>query len=144
MLEKQLIISFVFFSFGLTHFMAACAGSMPHIVDEFLYERSSTPATHLIGSRVQDLIDHPYAGYSPIHFAVEFGNLDTVQLLLDYGASCFSMTSYNFSPMELAYQNGFEDIVFLLQKYAERENEILLIGQVDRMTLCFESEWPIF
>eukprot|EP00670_Eutreptiella_braarudii_P005068 CAMPEP_0174287254 /NCGR_PEP_ID=MMETSP0809-20121228/15083_1 /TAXON_ID=73025 ORGANISM="Eutreptiella gymnastica-like, Strain CCMP1594" /NCGR_SAMPLE_ID=MMETSP0809 /ASSEMBLY_ACC=CAM_ASM_000658 /LENGTH=126 /DNA_ID=CAMNT_0015383717 /DNA_START=117 /DNA_END=497 /DNA_ORIENTATION=+ len=60
---------------------------------------------------------------TPLHFAVGYGNIDTVRLLLERGARTDVKTRSGFYPYEYAQQRGYTEILQLLQMY-EKNNEV--------------------
>lgn len=87
----------------MTHFMLACTGSDPLIVENHLIEADAKPWTKssdLINKNVSDVGE--YAGYTPLHFAVQFGRVDTIQTLLDYRADCCTVNSAGLTAHQLA------------------------------------------
>lgn len=99
--------------------MAACASSDPEIVRQFLRIATDTSADALINvisACVKNIDDYSFAGYTPMHFAAEFGRLGTMQLLIDRGAHC-TMTKQNISPLDLARKRNHESISALLQRH---------------------------
>eukprot|EP00667_Euglena_gracilis_P024296 EG_transcript_27861 len=61
---------------------------------------------------------------TPLHFAVGYGNVDTVRLLLERGARTDIKTRSGFYPYEYAQQRGYMHILALLQEY-EKNNDLL-------------------
>eukprot|EP00996_Jenningsia_fusiforme_P004503 NODE_5332_length_690_cov_6.388456_g4958_i0.p1 GENE.NODE_5332_length_690_cov_6.388456_g4958_i0~~NODE_5332_length_690_cov_6.388456_g4958_i0.p1 ORF type:complete len:135 (-),score=23.58 NODE_5332_length_690_cov_6.388456_g4958_i0:150-554(-) len=54
---------------------------------------------------------------TPLHFAVGYGNVETVRLLLKRGARTDIKTRSGFYPYEYAQQRGYTEILQLLQEY---------------------------
>ncbi|XP_058800117.1 ankyrin-1-like [Phymastichus coffea] len=107
--------------FGLSHFMAACASSDSLIADQYLYIAEQDPlisAGGLIRGRVKNVNEYTYACYTPLHFAAEFGRLDTVKLLLAHGANCCAVTNQNLTPTDLACRNEHMEICSLLLQHS--------------------------
>jgi ankyrin repeat protein len=51
---------------------------------------------------------------SPLHFALEYGYLDTARLLLDHGADPNALDNDHMTPLHLASERGHLEIVQLL------------------------------
>lgn len=113
----NILIIFDFCSMGFSHFMAASAASNSLIVAEYIrlsQYRAQTPFSSLVNNKVVDFSGSPYQGFSALHFAAEFGRLDTVQLLLKNGASCFVVSAKNLTPLVVALKRGHENVCRLL------------------------------
>lgn len=98
--------------------MVACTGSEWVIPKEYLRVaeiRPWTSPTTLIEGRVKDVVAM-YAGYTPLHFAAEFGRADTVNLLLDHGVDEDSVTAQRLTPRALARIGKHHDVLLLLNK----------------------------
>ncbi|XP_058800130.1 ankyrin-1-like isoform X2 [Phymastichus coffea] len=103
---------------GLSHFMVACTGSESIIPKEYLRVAEIRPwssPTDLIEGRVKDLVVM-YGGYTPLHFAAEFGRVNTVNLLLDHGADEDSVTTQKLTASALARIAKHKDVVEILRK----------------------------
>ena len=56
---------------------------------------------------------------TPLHWAVERGCTQTVELLLKHGANTNIESKFDKTPLEIASENGRPDIFEMLQKAAE-------------------------
>ncbi|XP_058800142.1 ankyrin-3-like isoform X2 [Phymastichus coffea] len=105
--------------FGLSHFMVSCAGSDLKVVKEYIQQiwiRKVITIEEVMKSQISIL--GSYSGYTPLHFAVEFGsNIAIVRLLLQHGADCCRNTCYRISPHYLAALKGHKAIYELLMLY---------------------------
>lgn len=101
--------------------MAACAANNSSIAAQYLRVsqlQSETSLTSLINNKVVESSDLPYKGYTALHFAAEFGRLDTVKLLLAHDAPSFVLSSENETPLVVALKRGHDDVSCLLwRKY---------------------------
>lgn len=57
-------------------------------------------------------------GTSPLHFAAQFGHLETAEVLLRAGISRDARTKVDRTPLHVASQEGHSDIVDLLVQHA--------------------------
>lgn len=58
-----------------------------------------------------------YAGYTPLHMAVEYGRADTAVMLLSYGADLHARDANGSTPVHLALERRDIDMVELLFEY---------------------------
>ncbi|XP_058800136.1 ankyrin-3-like isoform X2 [Phymastichus coffea] len=96
---------------GLSHFMVTCASNEAAFAKEHLRVvkcKSWTSMETLINSCINKAYDHPFAGYTPLHFAAEFGSGAVVELLMSCGANCCTMSARLLTPLMLADHNGHE------------------------------------
>ncbi|XP_058800189.1 serine/threonine-protein phosphatase 6 regulatory ankyrin repeat subunit C-like [Phymastichus coffea] len=103
--------------FGLSHFMAVCACSNETLVDDYLrvaVYRSWTEPTILVRSQVANQQHYSYAGYTPLHFAAQYGRVNTAKLLLQLGAECCLVAVDGATPLALASQRKHTDVCMLL------------------------------
>lgn len=101
--------------------MAACAGSNPAVVQKFIFVANymdGIPPSTLVKFSVLSTTNYPFAGYQPLHFAAENGNVETVQLLLECGASTYTSTTSNYTPTALASIEGHDEVCRMLQLYS--------------------------
>lgn len=121
-------ITLNFFSAGLSHFMAACAGSNSSVVEDYLrfaaYRSWSEPST-LVTSQVEDRTNYSVAGYTALHYAAKFGRVDTAKLLLRLGARCCAITTNNVTPFTLACKYNHVDVCVLLIKCCDVSGKLL-------------------
>ncbi|KAJ8673854.1 hypothetical protein QAD02_005116 [Eretmocerus hayati] len=69
------------------------------------------------GANVNEQVDQKalsFAGYTPLHFAVENHAIDIVQVLVDNGASVIKKNAYSLTPLHLAHEVRDEDIIDIL------------------------------
>lgn len=124
-LLKLIIISIlltkicVFFSLGLSHFMAACAGSDIRVPVDYLMNPANS-RTALVLERVNkfsEQLTYLFKNYSPLHFAAEFGRQETVKLLLANGAHCQSCNNSELMHLDFAVMNELQQTAdqFMMQ-----------------------------
>ncbi|XP_058800126.1 putative ankyrin repeat protein RF_0381 [Phymastichus coffea] len=112
-------------SAGLTHVMAACASTIDNIATNFLnytYIHACDKMNSIVNARVQDL-GNSLAGYTPFHFAAEYGRFQTVQLLYYYESMIFAKTSQGLSALVLAIKNNHHYIAHLIFNYYKAYRE---------------------
>ncbi|XP_058800138.1 ankyrin-3-like [Phymastichus coffea] len=108
---------------GLSHFMAACAGSDETVVEYFL-----------LNGRSKDLVKNKvfncdyFTDYTPLHFAVQLGRYKTVELLLHEKANCCASAYNNLTPHALAEFRGNKRIRELLQKHCLEKKGLKMIS----------------
>lgn len=95
--------------------MAACASSNTIVAEEFLLK--ATSPVSIINARVDDFTDISYAGYSPLHFAAEFGCFLTALMLVNYGASYIATQKHGITAMMLALRNNDYTTCYVLREY---------------------------
>ncbi|XP_058800186.1 ankyrin-1-like [Phymastichus coffea] len=126
-------------AFGASHFMAACAGSDSNIVEQFLTiaeNASSSSVRQLLNGRVKDVPHIPIAGCTALHFACEYGRVNTVYGLLAIGAQkgtpllCESITSYGLTPYSIATAQQHWDICNVIQQYYTAYQHMLVRPEV--------------
>lgn len=79
---------------GISHFHFACMNNKPEVVEFFLNNGVSVSETVYTDSPI-------YAGYTPLHFAVKYCAVETVQLLLKYGADPQMKDSKGLNPLHV-------------------------------------------
>lgn len=67
--------------------------------------------------QVKTDFDSPYAGSTPLHMAVEFGNFEVVEYLLEQDANVCISDSEGSTAIHLALELGETDIIDLLFNY---------------------------
>ena len=55
-----------------------------------------------------------------LHFAVENGSVEIVKLLIDHSANIFAKDDYGNTPLDIAEQCGYVNIMNLLKKAASK------------------------
>lgn len=114
--------------------MAACAGSMPEIATNFL-NYTNLHAKHKLNSVVNSQIkdpNHTLAGYRPLHFAAEYGRVQTVQMLYFFEAMIFEKTAQDLTALLLAVKNGHHCVAHLIFNYYKAYRQLI----------CGETEYP--
>lgn len=79
----------------------------------------------LISSGVFDL----QSGYTPLHVACHFGQMNMVRFLLGHGCKNDVVTSQGYTPLHQAAQQGHPMIVSLLLEHGATPNAITAQGQ---------------
>lgn len=99
--------------------MAACVSSEIMAIENFLraVESSSDPRI-LIDAKVNEK-SVIYAGYTALHFAVEFGNYQTAKLLLDHCADIYACDAGRSTPLHLALELADTKMIDLILQYDE-------------------------
>ncbi|XP_014217378.1 serine/threonine-protein phosphatase 6 regulatory ankyrin repeat subunit B-like [Copidosoma floridanum] len=87
--------SFIIEKNGLSAFHVSCMGTDPDIVESFLKFGVNINAT-------TDYFSTLNAGYTPLHFAVEYGSESVVEMLLKYGADVNIENRDGYTPVHLA------------------------------------------
>eukprot|EP01012_Entosiphon_sulcatum_P041193 TRINITY_DN55009_c0_g1_i1.p1 TRINITY_DN55009_c0_g1~~TRINITY_DN55009_c0_g1_i1.p1 ORF type:complete len:150 (-),score=22.82 TRINITY_DN55009_c0_g1_i1:30-434(-) len=92
-------------------------------------EGDNTSIIHNIENGVDiNAVGHPLNGWgpfgklpgflgTPLHYAVGYGNIDTVRLLLEHGARTDIKTRSGYYAREYAVNRGYHEILELLEKY---------------------------
>lgn len=106
--------------------MVSCAGSNLDTVIEFI-EASCTGKTtssrDLMSTQIKKL--GSYSGYTPLHFAVEFGSsVEIVKLLLRYGADCCATTCHELTPHAIAIMKSHDEISRVLQEHCSIKTKV--------------------
>ncbi|KAG8328492.1 hypothetical protein J6590_001165 [Homalodisca vitripennis] len=71
----------------------------------------------------------PKAGYTPLHVASHFGQLNMVRFLLENGANVDPSTGLGYTPLHQAAQQGHTLIITLLLKHKANPNAVTNNGQ---------------
>lgn len=98
-------------NFGITHFHVACITSNVEAIEAFLQNDVEINAA-------VDLESSKCAGYTPLHFAVDFNSKKTVELLLQYGADVSLKDKEGFTPLHMACQQNAKKIFTILKNSA--------------------------
>jgi len=69
------------------------------------------------------------AGYTPLHVACHFGQINMVEFLLRHGAQVDAVTKMGYTPLHQAAQQGHGIIVKVLLEHGASPNAITLAGQ---------------
>jgi len=64
------------------------------------------------------------AGYTPLHVASHFGQINMVRFLLQHGANVKACTSIGYTPLHQAAQQGHTSIVNLLLENSAPPNSL--------------------
>jgi ankyrin len=64
------------------------------------------------------------AGYTPLHVACHFGQINMVRFLLQHGADVKATTSIGYTPLHQASQQGHTTIVNLLLENSAPPNSL--------------------
>lgn len=62
------------------------------------------------------------AGYTPLHVASHFGQVNMVRFLLQHGADTSAMTSVGYTPLHQAAQQGHSGVVSTLLNSGAQPN----------------------
>lgn len=96
--------------------MAACASNNVNIVREYLKLGAHIVPNEFINAKVNNLEGHE--GYTPLHYAVDFGlETRTVELLLKHGANCCATASNDMTPHTIARDKGHDLMCNLLNEH---------------------------
>ncbi|XP_058800137.1 ankyrin-3-like [Phymastichus coffea] len=105
---------------GLTHFMAACAVGDANLIEQYLHiaslPHSGTSSQSLLSGRVRDVGGYEFSGYTPLHFAAEFGHYAIVEGLLKMGALPSVPTTSGLTPLALAEREQNVHICWLFMQ----------------------------
>ena len=108
----------------------------------YLWQKSRSILDRLTGHtvKVQHVIDlsliHLQAGYTPLHTACHFGQINMVRFLLDQGASVSATTKVGYTPLHQAAQQGHVLVVNLLLKNGASPNAVTNVC-AHFLPLCF-------
>lgn len=109
-------------SFGITHFHVACTTNNIEAINAFLENNVEINAA----------VDHKSskcAGYTPLHFAVDFNRKKVVEILLQHGADVNVKDKDGFTPLHMACQQNSKKIFTILKNSAnfpyEHETKIM-------------------
>ncbi|KAJ8673858.1 hypothetical protein QAD02_005120 [Eretmocerus hayati] len=83
---------------GLTHFHIVCSTNQVESIEKFLKYEIDVNCT--VNSK-----SLKYFGYTPLHFAVKYEQLDAVIILLKYGAQISPQNGNGLSPFDMAIMN---------------------------------------
>lgn len=124
----QFFVQFIFnlkknrYRFGTTHFMAACAGTNSRIVQEYLqvavFRFNVSPIT-LIFTKIKISTKMAISGYTSLHFATYCGRVNTVELLLTYGADCCLKAADGKNCHEIAWMMGNKQVYGILKEHCD-------------------------
>lgn len=87
--------------------MAACISSDPCVIKDILRNAKSGIDDIRVPSLVNSSVvnSNKLAGYTPLHFAAEFGRTEAIEALLDEGADCCTETHRGLNVHDLATEN---------------------------------------
>lgn len=86
---------------------------------------------------------YPYPGYTPLHFAAEYGRLETVKMLLTYGAFCCALTTKNETPLMLANKYSHCEVSNVLRIHCENYQAQFSMPVAECVTACSETITPL-
>lgn len=72
----------------------------------------------------------PQAGYTPLHTACHFGQLNMVRFLLDRGASVSATTKVGYTPLHQSAQQGHVMVVNQLLKHGASPNAVTNVSKM--------------
>jgi ankyrin repeat protein len=79
------------------------------------------------------------AGYTPLHVACHFGQINMVRFLLQHGADVKATTSIGYTPLHQASQQGHTTIVNLLLENSAPPNSLTNVStkSSEQNEICF-------
>ena len=89
------------------------------------------------------------AGYTPLHVASHFGQVNMVRFLLQHGADTGAVTSVGYTPLHQAAQQGHSGVVSILLNSGAQPNvttKVQSLAQfvVHTMSVSISAVIPIF
>ncbi|RZF34001.1 hypothetical protein LSTR_LSTR016335 [Laodelphax striatellus] len=72
------------------------------------------------------------AGYTPLHVACHFGQLNMVRFLLSQGANVGACTSLGYTPLHQAAQQGHSLIITLLLEHHANPNATTNVSSIHK------------
>lgn len=69
-------------------------------------------------------------GYTPLHIASHYGQINMVRFLLQHGADVKSTTSLDYTPLHQAAQQGHANIVNVLLEHNADPNAVTTVSLV--------------
>jgi len=76
------------------------------------------------------------AGYTPLHVACHFGQVNMVRFLLQHGANVDTSTSFGYTPLHQAAQQGHILVISLLLENKAKPNAVTNVSPV-----CTNSDY---
>jgi len=70
------------------------------------------------------------AGYTPLHVACHFGQVNMVRFLLQHGANVDTSTSFGYTPLHQAAQQGHILVISLLLENKAKPNAVTNVSPV--------------
>ncbi|KAJ8665291.1 hypothetical protein QAD02_006953 [Eretmocerus hayati] len=89
---------------GFSHFHAACMRNNPKVVHGFLKRGVEI-------NNAVDLTSSQWPGWTPLHFAADYECIETVKLLLQYGADMSIKNGKNLTALHTAIQGNNKEII---------------------------------
>ena len=77
------------------------------------------------------------AGYTPLHVACHFGQLNMVRFLLQHGASVDKSTAVGYTPLHQAAQQGHTLVISLLLENKAKPNAVTNVSIVYSLKIIF-------
>ncbi|XP_014230447.1 serine/threonine-protein phosphatase 6 regulatory ankyrin repeat subunit A-like [Trichogramma pretiosum] len=120
---------------------AACMCSHKDAIRELLDKNEG----RCLNAAVPEEYPFDLPGYTPLHFAVERGVLETIQLLLEYGAdSCLQDATWSMSPLHLAARRKNFEAARLIAMFTDpRRNPRDSRGLTHLHVVCMLDETEI-
>lgn len=75
------------------------------------------------------------AGYTPLHVACHFGQVNMVEFLLRYGALVDAVTKMGYTPLHQAAQQGHGIIVKILLEHGASPNAVTAVRRLTKQSV---------
>lgn len=76
------------------------------------------------------------AGYTPLHVACHFGQVNMVRFLLQHGANVDTSTTFGYTPLHQAAQQGHILVISLLLENKAKPNAVTNVSPVCTNSVC--------